>query len=186
MRVISGVFRSRQLKGKPPTGTRPTSDKLRETLFNVLGPSIEGAVFFDGFAGIGGIGIEAFSRGARPVYFVDRSRQACAVIRENLHLLGVTEGARVIEAPIEKALKILESENVTFHIAFLDPPYERDVLYRESLSGFGTRSLLRDGGILVMEHSKRIELPDVSGKLRKYRALTQGDSTLSFYKAETD
>ena len=77
MRVIAGLFRSRQLKGTPPAGIRPTSDKLRETLFNVLGPRVEGSVFLDGFAGMGGVGIEAISRGARSVYFVDQSRKAC-------------------------------------------------------------------------------------------------------------
>jgi 16S rRNA (guanine966-N2)-methyltransferase len=186
MRVISGLFRSRQLKGKPPAGTRPTSDKLRETLFNVLGPSVEDCIFLDGFAGMGGVGIEALSRGARQVYFVERSRQACAIIRENLQLLGVSEGVRLIEAPMERALKLFENESVTFDIAFLDPPYERDSLYRDSLEDFSKRPLLRDGGILVMEHSRRVELPEVAGKLGKYRALTQGDSTLSFYRTEND
>ena len=186
MRVISGVFRSRQLKGRPPAGTRPTSDKLRETLFNVLGPSVEGSVFLDGFAGMGGIGIEALSRGADQVYFVERSRQASAIIRQNLRLLEVNEGVRVIESTMERALKIFEKESVSLDIAFLDPPYERDALYSESLADFGTRPLLREGGILVMEHSKRIELPETAGKLRKYRGLTQGDSTLSFYRAEHD
>lgn len=185
MRVISGIFRSRQLKGKPPAGTRPTSDKLRETLFNVLGPLVQDSVFLDGFAGMGAIGIEALSRGARQVYFVERSRQACAIIRENLQLLEVSDGVRVIEAPMEKALNFFENEHVAFDIAFLDPPYDREALYRESLSDFATGSLLLDGGILVMEHSRRIELPETAGKLRKYRALTQGDSTLSFYRAET-
>lgn len=186
MRVISGVFRSRQLKGKPPAGIRPTSDKLRETLFNVLGPVVEGSIFLDAFAGMGGVGIEALSRGAQHVHFVDRSRQACAIIRENLRSLGVKEGVRVIEAPMERAMRLFESENLAFDIAFLDPPYERDTLYLESLSEFGTRPLLRDGGLLVMEHSKRMELPESAGKLRKYRALTQGDSTLSFYRTEND
>jgi 16S rRNA (guanine(966)-N(2))-methyltransferase RsmD len=147
---------------------------------------VEGSVFLDGFAGMGGIGIEALSRGAHRVYFVERSRQATGIIRQNLQLLEVNEGVRVIESSMERALKIFESENVSFDIAFLDPPYEHDDLYSESLADFGTRPLLRDGGILVMEHSKRIELPETAEKLRKYRALTQGDSTLSFYRAEHD
>src|SRR5262245_1793812 len=104
MRVIAGIFRSRHLKGSPPAGTRPTSDKLRETLFNVLGNAVEDSIFLDGFAGMGGVGIEALSRGAQQVYFVERSRQACAIIRENLQTLEVKEGVRVIETPIEKAL----------------------------------------------------------------------------------
>jgi 16S rRNA (guanine(966)-N(2))-methyltransferase RsmD len=182
MRVVGGVFRSRQLKGKPPEGIRPTSDKLRETLFNVLGPAVENSIFLDGFAGMGAVGIEALSRGAQMVYFVDRTRKACAIIRENLRSLEVTEGIRVLEAPMDKALDLFERDGVMFDIVFLDPPYERDSLYMESLSDFGTRPVLSKEGLLVMEHSKRLELPEIAGKLRKYRVLTQGDSTLSFYR----
>jgi 16S rRNA (guanine966-N2)-methyltransferase len=186
MRVIAGLYRSRQLKGKPPEGTRPTSDKLRETLFNVLGPVVDNSTFLDGFAGMGSVGIEALSRGAQKVCFVDRSRKACALIRENLRSLDVTEGVRVLEAPLDKALDVFERDGVAFDIVFLDPPYEREALYTESLSDFAVRPLLNDHGLLVMEHSKRVELPEKQGRLRKYRALNQGDSTLSFYRAEHD
>jgi len=183
MRVISGLFRSRQLKGTPPAGIRPTSDKLRETLFNVLGPAVDGSTFLDGFAGMGGVGIEAVSRGARLVCFVDRSRKACAIVRENLASLEVTEGVRVMESELGKALDLFEREGTAFDIVFLDPPYERESLYAESLLAFGSRPLLREGGVLVMEHSKRVELAEAAGNLNRYRILTQGDSTLSFYRA---
>src|SRR5262245_15502995 len=129
MRVISGIFRSRQLKGKPPAGIRPTSDKLRETVFNVLGPAVAGSTFLDGFAGMGGMGIEALSRGARLVYFIDQSRKACFIIRENLQSLGVKEGTRIIEAEFGKALDLCEREGVVFDIVFLDPPYDKESLY---------------------------------------------------------
>jgi 16S rRNA (guanine(966)-N(2))-methyltransferase RsmD len=183
MRVIGGTFRSRHLKATPPAGIRPTSDKLRETLFNVLGPRVQGAMFLDGFAGMGGVGIEAISRGALFVYFVDQSRKACAIIRENLASLDVREGFRLIEADLGKTLALFEREGITFDIVFLDPPYERNELYAENLSTFGARPLLREGGVLSMEHSKRIELPETEGALMRYRVLTQGDSTLSFYRA---
>ena len=183
MRVIGGTFRSRQLKAKPPAGIRPTSDKLRETLFNVLGPRVEGATFLDGFAGMGAVGIEAISRGARLVYFVDQSRKACTIIRENLGSLEVREGYRVIESNLGKALDLFERDAITFDIVFLDPPYERNELYPESLSTFGARPLLGESAVLVVEHSKRIELPEMEGVLMRYRVLTQGDSTLSFYRA---
>jgi 16S rRNA (guanine966-N2)-methyltransferase len=182
MRVIAGVFRSRQLKGTPPDGTRPTSDKLRGTLFNVLGPRVEGATVLDGFAGMGAIGIEAISRGAGFVYFIDQSRKSTAIIRQNLENLEVRGGFRVIESDLRKALDLLERESVTFDIVFLDPPYEQEGLYTQSLSAFGARPLLNEGGVLVMEHSKRIELPKTEGTLQRYRVLTQGDSTLSFYR----
>jgi 16S rRNA (guanine966-N2)-methyltransferase len=183
MRVIAGIFRSRQLKGKPPEGVRPTSDKLRETLFNVLGPRVQGTSFLDGFAGMGGVGIEAISRGARFVCFVDQSRKASGIIRQNLESLEVTEGFRMIEADLGKTLDLFDREGTTFDIVFLDPPYERKELYVESISTFGSRRLLNEGGVLVMEHSRRIELPETEGVLMRYRVLTQGDSTLSFYRA---
>jgi len=185
MRVIAGTFRSRRLKGTPPAGIRPTSDKLRETLFNVLGPRVENSVFLDGFAGMGGVGIEAISRGARSVYFVDQGRKACSIIRENLESLDVKEGYRILECDLGKALDLFEREGKVFDIVFVDPPYEKEVLYAESLLAFGTRSLLAEGGILVMEHSKRVQLAELVGQLRRYRVLPQGDSTLSFYRAET-
>jgi 16S rRNA (guanine(966)-N(2))-methyltransferase RsmD len=185
MRVIAGIFRSRQLKGTPPAGIRPTSDRLRETLFNVLGLHVDGCTFLDACAGMGGVGIEAISRGARSVYFVDQSRKACAIVRENLQSLNVKEGFRVLECDLRKALDLLEHEGTVFDIVFIDPPYEKDALYAESLRAFGTGSLLADGGILVMEHSKRTQLSEVVGKLRRYRVLPQGDSTLSFYRVET-
>jgi 16S rRNA (guanine966-N2)-methyltransferase len=185
MRIIAGLFRSRQLKGEPPAGIRPTSDRLRETLFNILGPIVDGSSFLDGCAGVGGVGIEAISRGARFVHFVDQSRRACALVRENLKTLDVREGFQVLELDLLKALDIFEREGKVFDIVFVDPPYDKEALYTQSLLFFGTRSLLADDGRLVMEHSKRVELPEVAGKLRRYRVLRQGDSTLSFYRAET-
>jgi 16S rRNA (guanine966-N2)-methyltransferase len=143
---------------------------------------VAGSTFFDGFAGMGGVGIEAVSRGARLVYFVDRSRKACAIVRENLASLEVTEGVRIMEAELGKAMDLIEREGTAFDIVFLDPPYERDTLYTESLLAFGSRPLLREGGLLVMEHSKRVELVEAAGSLNRYRVLTQGDSTLSFYR----
>jgi 16S rRNA (guanine966-N2)-methyltransferase len=182
MRVIAGLFRSRQLKGTPPKGTRPTSDKLRETVFNVLGPIVNGATFLDAYAGMGGIGIEAISRGAQLVCFVDQSRKAAAIIRENLKILDVMDGARVMEMDIVRSLDAFERESLQFDIAFLDPPYDREDLYRSSLQQFSTRPLLKSDGILIIEHSKRFEMPEAAGSLLRYRTLVQGDSALAFYR----
>jgi len=181
MRIISGQFKSRQLKGTPPAGLRPTSDKLRETLFNILGPIVEGSDFLDACAGMGGIGIEAISRGADSVYFVDASRNATSIIRENLAMLKLAHGFRILEMDLRKALQWIERENKAFDIVFLDPPYDREDLYTIALEAFGTRPLLKEEGILVMEHSKRFEPPTAGGNLQRYRLLTQGDSCLSFY-----
>src|SRR5688572_10056953 len=107
MRIISGQFKSRRLKGTPPPGIRPTSDKLRETIFNILGGTVEGATFLDGCAGMGGMGIEAISRGAAEVYFVDQSRKACRIIRENLDSLEIKDGFKILEMDLTKALDTL-------------------------------------------------------------------------------
>ncbi|HYR44020.1 MAG TPA: 16S rRNA (guanine(966)-N(2))-methyltransferase RsmD [Terriglobia bacterium] len=180
MRIISGKFKSRRLKATPPPGIRPTSDKLRETLFNILSARVEGATFLDGCAGVGAIGIEALSRGAAFVHFVDQSRKACQFIGENLKSLGIEEGFKILEMDIIRALNSL---NTAFDIAFVDPPYDRDDLYEAVLERFGSSPWLSPGGILILEHSKRKVLPDSSGAVRKIRSLVQGDAALAFYSS---
>jgi 16S rRNA (guanine(966)-N(2))-methyltransferase RsmD len=184
MRVIAGLFGSRKLKGTPPPGLRPTSDRLRETLFNILGSAVEGSRFLDACAGMGGVGIEAISREARFVCFVEQSKKACAVIRENLRMLAVSEGSRVMEAEALKALERLEREGLDFDIAFVDPPYDDGELYGRVLLAFASRPVLVEGGLLVIEHSKRETLAESVGRLRRFRVVKQGDSALSFYRAE--
>jgi 16S rRNA (guanine966-N2)-methyltransferase len=180
MRIISGQFKSRRLKGTPPPGIRPTSDKLRETVFNILGPRVQGSTFLDGCAGMGAMGIEAISRGAAEVYFIDQSRKATRIVRENLESLEIKEGFKVLEMDLAKALDALP---IQFDIAFIDPPYEREDLYSSCLERFGTRSLLTADGVLIIEHSRRKDLPDSSGSLHKIRSLVQGDAALAFYRA---
>jgi 16S rRNA (guanine966-N2)-methyltransferase len=167
------------LKATPPKGIRPTSDKLKETVFNILGPTVEGARFLDGCAGMGGIGIEALSRGAEFVYFVEQSRRAGRIIQENLASLEVREGFRILEMDLIKALDIVDN---SLDIAFVDPPYEREDLYEACLDRFGNTPLLAADGLLIVEHSKRKELPAASGRLRKIRSLVQGDAALAFYR----
>jgi 16S rRNA (guanine966-N2)-methyltransferase len=179
MRVISGKFRSRRLKGTPPTGIRPTSDKLKETIFNILGPSVQGATFLDGCAGLGGIGIEAISRGAAFVYFVEQSRKACQIIRENLRTLQVEHGFKILEMDLLKSLDLL---GAPLDIAFVDPPYDREDLYEACLNRFGHAPLLAPAGLLIIQHSKRKEMPDCAGNLQKIRSLVQGDAALAFYR----
>ena len=178
MRIISGKFKSRRLKGTPPAGIRPTSDKLRETLFNILGPRVDGAIFLDGCAGMGAIGIEAISRGAAFVYFADQSRKACQIIRDNLKSLEVEEGFEILQMDLIKALGQVKTP---FNLAFIDPPYEREDLYDACLHKFGSAPLLAPDGLLIIEHSKRKELPDTVGSIRKIRSLVQGDAALAFY-----
>jgi 16S rRNA (guanine(966)-N(2))-methyltransferase RsmD len=173
MRIVSGKFKSRHLKGVPPASIRPTSDKLRETVFNILGARIEGVTFLDGCAGTGAIGIEAISRGSAFVYFVEQSRKACQIIRENLKELNVQDGYKIIEMDLGKALGVIGKVDV----AFIDPPYDRDDLYQAALNQF-------DGDLLILEHSKRSLLPETAGKLKKTRTLVQGDAALAFYTPE--
>ena len=180
MRIISGKFKSRQLKGTPPAGIRPTSDKLRETLFNILGPRVDGATFLDGCAGVGAIGIEAISRGAALVYFVDQSRKACQIIRQNLVSLEITEGFKILEMDLVRALGTIDTP---FDMAFIDPPYDRQDIYDGVLQRFGASPRLSADGLLILEHSKRTVLPDSAGALRKIRSLVQGDAALAFYSS---
>jgi 16S rRNA (guanine966-N2)-methyltransferase len=172
MRVIAGEFRSRRLKSIPGLETRPTPDRMRETLFNILGPALKGATFLDGYAGTGAVGIEALSRGARHVFFLERSRPAVDAIRENLASLKVEARATVIRGMV---LSQLERNRADF--VFLDPPYELEREYVAALD------LLSEAPpqLTVAQHSVRFALAEEYGKLRRSRVVKQGDNALSFY-----
>ena len=190
MRVIAGQYRGRNLKNPPGMQTRPTSDRLRETLFNVLAPRIEGARFLDLCAGSGAVGIEAISRGASFVTFVDRSRKMCGLVEANLDLCGVPEEmTEVIKAEAAEFLKRTakggdwRAGHGPWNIVYFDPPYAED--YAPVLGAFGEHSahLLGEDGVLVVEHHHKNHLRDVLGQLRRWRVLKQGDSALSFYES---
>ena len=127
MRVIAGIYKGRRLKTLEGLSVRPTSDRLRETLFNILAPRIEGASFADVCAGSGAIGIEALSRGARHVTFIESSLKAARIISENLRSCGIREGYRVINRDVLRALKNLASEKAEFDIIYFDPPYNSEI-----------------------------------------------------------
>src|SRR5256885_50361 len=183
MRVIAGNYRGRNLRSPPSMQVRPTSDRLRETLFNILAPRIEEARFLDLCAGSGAVGIEALSRGASFVTFVDRSRKMCGLIESNLDLCGVPEDeTEVVKAEAAEFLRRVASKTAAqrWQIAFFDPPYATD--YAPVLNLFGTGAILEaDNGLLVVEHHHKNELRDEVGILRRWRTLKQGDSCLSFY-----
>ncbi len=184
MRVIAGKYRSRTLQSLPGNETRPTYDRLKETLFNVLASAgkIHGVVFVDLFAGTGSIGIEALSRGASKVYFVESGKKAAQTIRANLQSLGITEGVEILEQTVADALRTLNESGLHPDVIFLDPPYKMQGAYGQVLRIVAQRELLRDGGIMVAEHEKRFDPGDGEGHLRRYRKLAQGDSSLSFYR----
>ena len=181
MRVISGIYGGRILKSPPDHRTRPTSDRLRETLFNILAPRIEDARFLDLCAGSGAIGMEALSRGAEHVTFVDRSKKACALIEENLDLLDIPEESTDIQGLSAENFVGRRHEN-KWDIVFYDPPYDSD--YGLVLFEFGTpeNRLLNDEGIVIAEHHTKNSLPDAVHKLRRWRILKQGEASLSFYE----
>ena len=181
MRVISGLYRGRVLKSPPDNRTRPTSDRLRETLFNVLAPLInEETRFLDLCAGTGAIGIEAISRGVGFVTFVDRSKRSCAMIEENLDKLNIPESQTEIHGLAAESFTGREHAE-GWDIAFFDPPYESD--YALVMHDFGFKNdLLHDGGVLVVEHHTKKQMPDLTGAIRRWRILKQGETSLSFYE----
>ncbi len=162
------------MKTLPGLETRPTPDRLRESLFNVLAPRIEGCVFLDAYAGTGAVGIEALSRGARRAIFVEKERAAAAVIRDNLASLGLEGRAEVYTS---KALPVLE--RVSADMVFLDPPYELENEYDSALTLLGESQV----ELVIVQHSRRTVLESGYGRLQRYRELKQGDNVLSFYSS---
>jgi len=183
MRVIAGKFRSRTLVAPRGLDTRPTSDRLRETLFNVLAPRIEGAAFLDLYAGSGANGIEAMSREATKVVFVEKAVPAVAAIRANLKSLEIREGWQLETRSAATAVTRLVEVKQCFDIVFLDPPYKAADEYALVLGLLGGESmaLLAEGAIVIAEHHRKQRLEEEYGKLRRYRLLEQGDAALSFY-----
>ncbi|OFV79646.1 MAG: 16S rRNA (guanine(966)-N(2))-methyltransferase RsmD [Acidobacteria bacterium RIFCSPHIGHO2_12_FULL_67_30] len=182
MRIIAGRFRSRQLKTLRGAHTRPTSDRLRETLFNVLGAGVAGAVAADCYAGSGAVGLEALSRGAEWVYFLENHRPAVKVIGENLKRLEIETGAEVLAFDVLAGLGELERRGVRLDVVFLDPPYQAAEEYERALGWLGRSGLLAPEAWVVAEHSRRGTLKETYGALARIRALRQGDAVLSFFR----
>jgi 16S rRNA (guanine966-N2)-methyltransferase len=186
VRVIAGNFRSRPLHSLRGLDLRPTSDRLRETLFNVLGAgnptAFEGKIWFDLCAGTGAVGIEALSRGAAKVYFVESSTSAATLVRRNLDSLKVESGFEVLKEDAARALHELEARNTTADFVFLDPPYRLEKIYAQVLLLLSQSRLLALHAVVVAEHDKRFDPGDGSAPLLRYRKLEQGDAALSFYR----
>ena len=182
MRIIAGTFRSRTLQAPAGLATRPTSDRLRETLFNVLAPRIEGAVFLDLYAGSGAVGLEALSRGAGRVEFVERAPAALAVLHGNLARLRLKDGFRVHAGSVATVLRRMRAER-GFDVVFLDPPYDAATEYAATLGLLGgeLKRLLAAGALVIAEHRKKERLEVRYGELARTRLLEQGDAGLSFY-----
>ena len=181
MRVIAGKYRSRPLKTPGFLGIRPTSDRLRETLFNILGPSVEDSLFVDLYAGTGAIGIEAISRGAREVVFVDRDPDCISLVRQNLESLEIRTGVEVITSNAQRGLDKLAARHLIADFIFFDPPYD-DAGYSDLLEYLDASHLVAPQGIVIAEHSSKFELPERFDRLERTRLLEQGDAALSFYR----
>jgi 16S rRNA (guanine(966)-N(2))-methyltransferase RsmD len=176
MRIIAGEFRSRRLKSLPGAATRPTPDRLRETLFDILQTQIGDATFLDAYAGTGAVGIEALSRGASHVWLLEKNRAALEVIRDNLESLDLTRRATVVPGPV--ALTIAKN---AADIVFMDPPYDQEREYAAVLGQLAEAP----PRLTIVQHSVRFATPEEQGALRRTRLVKQGDNALSFYTAAT-
>lgn len=182
MRIISGLYRGRVLRSPSGSKTRPTSDRLRETLFNILTPHLhEDTRFLDLCAGTGAIGIEAISRGADFVTFVDKSRRACALIEENLDILEIPEEQTKIQC-VSAENFVSRRHEKGWDIIFYDPPYQENYAIILHEVGENESNLLNQNGIFIAEHHAKKILPDEKGELRRWRILKQGETCLSFYE----
>ncbi len=177
LRVIAGAHKGRRLKTPTWDGLRPTSDRLRETLFNVVSPRLEGARVLDGYAGTGALGIEAISRGATSVTFIDEDRRAQALVDENLARCGIENGYAIIPASVARGIETLQAAGQVFDLVLLDPPYDLDPA--RALSG--VEAIMAPDALLVLEHGRRQPVPAEAGRLRLGRDLKSGDSALAFY-----
>ena len=186
MRVIAGKYRSQPLSSPKGRDTRPTSDRLRETIFNVIAPQIQDAVFADLFAGTGAVGIEAISRGARQVYFAENAKIPLQTLHQNLDRLQIRDEAIVETAGAMPLLRRLLQQKIHLDLIFLDPPYKEQLGYETVLGFLAQQPILHANAIVIVEHSKRFSLPNLNTHLQTYRRIEQGEAALTFFRCNTE
>ncbi|MCO7126282.1 16S rRNA (guanine(966)-N(2))-methyltransferase RsmD [Sporolactobacillus shoreicorticis] len=182
MRVISGENRGRKLKAVNGRMTRPTTDKVKETIFNMIGPFFDGGTALDLYGGCGGLGIEALSRGINKAVFVDRAGAACQTIRDNVRLCGYENRSKILQLDAARALGKLSKNEQCFNLVFLDPPYAKQQIQRD-METLLRQNMLAEHAIIVAEHEENVKLADVvGGRLirKKYRTY-QGQTAVSIY-----
>jgi 16S rRNA (guanine966-N2)-methyltransferase len=184
MRIIAGTFRGHRLHTLKSSHLRPTTDQMRETLFDVLGPRVQGATFLDAYAGTGAVGLEAASRGARDVVFIEHHRAAVQLIRQNLAALKIDAGYAVLACSVLAGLERLQRESECFDVVFLDPPYEAIREFHHTLRQLARGSLLGPSSVVVAEHSRHVKLEENYLLLRRTRLLRHGDAQLGFYRLQ--
>ncbi|PLS06586.1 16S rRNA (guanine(966)-N(2))-methyltransferase RsmD [Neobacillus cucumis] len=180
MRVVSGVCKGRPLKAVPGNTTRPTTDKVKEALFNMIGPYFDGGTGLDLFAGSGGLGIEGLSRGLEKVIFVDRESKAIHVIQENLKACKFEEKTEVYRNDADRAVKALIKRGITFDYIFLDPPYKKQQLV-SLMEKMDQQELVKENGIIVCEHSFDVELPQTVGRFNQIKHEKYGIIAVTIY-----
>ncbi|WP_165995234.1 16S rRNA (guanine(966)-N(2))-methyltransferase RsmD [Bacillus sp. Cs-700] len=184
MRIIAGECKGRQIKPVPGTSTRPTTDKVRESIYNIIGPFFEGGFALDLYGGSGALGIEALSRGIEKCVFVDRESKAIETIKSNLEQTNFTESAEVFRNDSKRALKALQKREVKFSLVLLDPPYHKEQILHD-LEKLTAYHLLDDQATIVVEHKKEVTLPEAYAGLRMIREETySGKTTISIYTYE--
>ena len=182
MRIISGQNRGQRIQTLKGTQLRPTSDQMRETLFDVLGPTVRGSAFLDAYAGTGAVGLEALSRGAKEVVFVEYHRAASDLIRRNLATLKMEDGFYLMNTKVLTAIERLDEEGSRFDFVFLDPPYSETREYHQVLRQMGRSRLLTSTSLVIAEHSRHFFLEDHYNRLVRTRTIRHGDAQLTFYR----
>lgn len=182
MRVIAGKAKGKRLKAPSGMDTRPLTDMIKEALFNVIGDKIVEANFLDLFAGSGSAGIEALSRGAARVIFIDSSREASRFIKDNLRNCGFYEFYEVYRNDVFKAIKILDKRGILFNIIYLDPPFKNEKIFDRVIRALDEAELLDDRGILIVRTPRRKEMPEKLSRIEEYRKNNYGESTLHYYR----
>lgn len=182
-RIISGSFKGRSLKTFSGTNTRPTADRVKESVFNIIQDKLPGSSVLDLFAGTGSLGLEAISRGCNIAVFVEKDKRALAVLRENCKVLGCTDDIVIMPMDVEKAIRSLQAKDYVFDIVFMDPPYDRN-LETPVLLTLSESGIVKNDGIIILEHMTKAKQPDATGIFTRFDTRRYGSTSISFYRKE--